>query len=108
MFTKRNGIKVIYLKIYKMINYLVYYISILNLDTYLKVPALLMFSGLEASADNQLVIKDPTLCSFSLSILVKCLAIPDSTVVSPINTPRESRSHDKYHTESMQLYTKYH
>jgi hypothetical protein len=106
MFTKRNGIKVIYLKIYKMINYLVYYISILNLDTYLKVPALLMFSGLEASADNQLVIKDPS--SFSLSILVKCLAIPDITVVSPINTPRESRSRDKYHTESMQLYTKYH
>ena len=53
--------------------------------TNLNVPALLMFSGLEASADNQLVIIDPGLCSFSLSMLVKCLAIPDSTVVSPEN-----------------------
>ena len=53
--------------------------------TNLNVPALLMFSGLEASADNQLVIIDPGLSSFSLSMLVKCLAIPDSTVVSPEN-----------------------
>ena len=86
-------------------------ISTIELDyiaTNLKVPALLMFSGLEASVDNQLVIKDPRLCSFSLRILVKCSAIPVSTVVSPNKTPRESRSHDKYHTESMQLYTKYH
>lgn len=49
------------------------------MNTYLKVPALFMFSDFDTSADSQLD-KDPNCFSFSFISFTTCLQIPESIV----------------------------